>query len=167
MIFSSGWQSIFRRFARVAPATVTVVLAALLGIAPETAHADVAFRKKAPPAKTNAAQPSGGDTGAADSAASAEKTDPAKLQAQDPDDPTSLQAKEAAAAAAQAALVAKAAPPPGPPIYKRWKFWAVVGVAVVGAVALVWGGSVLAHRANGGDVMSCPATNIGCFGEGR
>ncbi|HVR61700.1 MAG TPA: hypothetical protein VMU50_07355, partial [Polyangia bacterium] len=120
------------------------------------------------PTKTDAAQPTGGDEITSGGAA-ADKKEPLKLQAQDPDDPGKMQAKEdaAAAAAAQAALVAKAAPPPGPPFYKRWKFWAVTGAVVVGVVALAWGGSAIAHAANGGDVKACPAMNIGCFGEGR
>jgi hypothetical protein len=132
------------------------------------ARADVAFRKKAPPAKTDAAQPTGGEVVPGSEAAAPASKEPPKLQAQDPDDPGKVAAKEEAAAAAQAALVAKPAPPPpGPPIYKQWKFWAVAGAAVVGAIALVWGGSALVHAANGGDVKSCPSTDVACFGEGR
>ena len=148
---------------------LAVLLGAVLGIAPESARADVAFSKKTPPTKSDAAQPTGGEVEGGGAAAASDKKEPLKLQAQDPDDPGKMEAKEAAAAAAaaQAALVAKAAQPTQPPFYKRWKVWAVAGAVVVGAVALVWGGSAIAHAANGGDVKSCPAMNIGCFGEGR
>ncbi len=168
MIFSRRRQSIyfFPRVTAVAPATLAVLLAAVLGIAPDAAHADVAFRKKAPPAKTEPAQPTGGEIVPGSEAAPASK-EPPKLQAQDPDDPGKVAAKEAAAAAAAAVVAKPVPPPPGPPIYKQWKFWAVAGVAVVGAIALVWGGSALGHAANGGDVKSCPPTDVACFGEGR
>ncbi|HEX3696844.1 MAG TPA: hypothetical protein VH374_15805 [Polyangia bacterium] len=156
MIFPGQWKSI------VAPVAVVVAVAVALGTSPGVARADVAFRKK-PAAKAEPAA-TGGEPGTdADTAPKG----PIKLQAQDPDDPGNAEAKAAAAAAA-AALVAKPVPPPpGPPIYKQWKFWAVAGAAVVGAVALVWGTSALVHAANGGDVKSCPNTDVGCFGEGR
>jgi hypothetical protein len=115
-------------------------------------RAELAFRKK-PAAQAPAPAPTGGELGTDGAGTPAAPKGPVKLQAQDPDAP----------------LVKPLPPPPpqGPPLYKQWKFWAVTGAIVVGAVALVWGGSALLHAANGGDVKSCPMNSAGCFGEGR
>jgi hypothetical protein len=54
------------------------------------------------------------------------------------------------------------------PFYEKWQFWAIAGAAVVGIIALVWGGQALAHQINGGDVRPCNMDFQGrCFGEGR
>jgi hypothetical protein len=157
MIFPKRWKSIAAILATAVAVTVT--------LSPGAAHADLAFRKKPADKGASAAHPSGGELGGTEADAAASKAPP-KLQAQDPDDPSAAEAK---AKAAQAALVAKAPPPPPPPepVYKHWKFWAVTGAVVVGAIALVWGGSALIHAANGGDPKSCNSADIGCFGEGR
>jgi hypothetical protein len=129
-------------------------------------RAELAFRKK-PAAQAPAPAPTGGDLGTDAAGAAAAPKGPVKLQAQDPDAPRDP--AEVKPATLDPALVKPLPPPPpqGPPLYKQWKFWAVTGAIVVGAVAVVWGGSALLHAANGGDVKSCPMNNAGCFGEGR
>ena len=87
-------------------------------------------------------------------------------QAEDSDKPKDsslLEKKPADAAVAQQAQA-----PIGPPFYEKWQFWAIVGGALVGVVALVWGGSALYHTINGGDVRPCnPTFQDRCFGEGQ
>lgn len=53
------------------------------------------------------------------------------------------------------------------PFYKTPKFWVVAGLALVGAVAVIWGGTQLMHEINGGDPKSCSPTAVACAGEGR
>jgi len=80
-----------------------------------------------------------------------------------PKDPSLLDKKPADAAVAQQQQA-----PIGPPFYEKWQFWAIAGAVVVGAVALIWGGSALYHTINGGDVRPCnPDFQMRCFGEGQ
>jgi len=88
---------------------------------------------------------------------------PLNLQAADPAmEPPKMDAPSA---------VPASAPPPAPdsdqPFYKTPRFWVFAGLALVGAVAVVWGGSQLIHEINGGDPKSCGAMSIACAGEGR
>jgi hypothetical protein len=79
-----------------------------------------------------------------------------------PKDPSLLDKKPADAVAQQQQA------PIGPPFYEKWQFWAIAGAVVVGAVALIWGGSALYHTLNGGDVRPCnPDFQMRCFGEGQ
>lgn len=89
---------------------------------------------------------------------------PEAPQAEDTDWPKdkSLLAKQPAdAAVAQKGQGGEAA------FYEKWQFWAITGGIVVGAVALVLGGSALYHSVNGGDVRPCNPMFIGCFGQGN
>ena len=80
-----------------------------------------------------------------------------------PKDPSLLDKKPADAAVAQQQQA-----PIGPPFYEKWQFWAIAGAVVVGAVALIWGGSALYHTIHGGDVRPCnPDFQMRCFGEGQ
>ena len=68
--------------------------------------------------------------------------------------------------------VPPSAPPPAPsdesgPFYKTPRFWVFAGLALVGAVAVIWGGSQLIHEINGGDPKACGAMSVACAGEGR
>ena len=85
-------------------------------------------------------------------------------QAEDTDRPKdkSLLAKQPADAA-----VAQKGQADQEPFYQKWQFWAITGGVIVGAVALVWGGSALYHSLNGGDVRPCNPMFIGCFGKGQ
>jgi hypothetical protein len=78
-----------------------------------------------------------------------------------PKDPSLLDKKPADAAVAKQKAVDTT------PMYEKWQFWAIVGVAIVGVGALIWGGSALYHQLNGGDVRPCNADFQGCFGEGH
>jgi hypothetical protein len=89
---------------------------------------------------------------------------PEAPQAEDTDRPKdkSLLAKQPAdAAVAQKGQAGQEA------FYQKWQFWAITGGVIVGAVALVWGGSALYHSLNGGDVRPCNPMFIGCFGQGQ
>jgi hypothetical protein len=154
----------------VAMAAALVVLATVVPAG--SAHADAAFRKKKAPATDSSgseAAPSGGEVGNAPEGGGAEAA-PAKTeyvpQAEDrdrPHDPSLLAPKPA-----DAALAKKAKKDEGPPIYQKWQFWAITGAIVVGVLGAVWGGTKLAHEANGGDIRAC-GTEFGgnCFGQGR
>jgi hypothetical protein len=89
---------------------------------------------------------------------------PEAQQAEDTDRPKdkSLLAKQPADAA-----VAQKGAGDQEAFYQKWQFWAITGGIVVGAVALIWGGSALYHSANGGDVRPCNPSFIGCFGQGN
>jgi hypothetical protein len=85
-------------------------------------------------------------------------------QVEDNDKPKDLLAKKPA----DAALQQKQQEAAGPPFYEKWQFWAIAGAALVGLVALIWGGQALSHQINGGDVRPCNMDFMGrCFGEGR
>jgi len=160
---------------------IGVVAAATL-LPAGAAHADVAFRKKKPAADStsNEVAPSGGEAPAATAAAqdseappsddeappAAPKADEFVPQAEDkdrPHDPSLLSQNQADLQAK-----AKAKKDAGPPIYQRWQFWAITGGVVIGLVAAIWGGSVLIHQANGGDIRPCGmAFADACFGQGR
>ena len=85
-------------------------------------------------------------------------------QAEDTDRPKdkSLLAKQPADAA-----VAQKGQADHEAFYQKWQFWAITGGVIVGAVALVWGGSALYHSLNGGDVRPCNPMFIGCYGQGQ
>jgi hypothetical protein len=89
---------------------------------------------------------------------------PEAPQAEDTDRPKdkSLLAKQPADAA-----VAQKGQADQEAFYQKWQFWAITGGVIVGAVALVWGGSALYHSLNGGDVRPCNPMFIGCFGQGQ
>lgn len=89
---------------------------------------------------------------------------PEAAQAEDTDRPKdkSLLAKQPADAA-----VAQKGQADQEAFYQKWQFWAITGGVIVGAVALVWGGSALYHSLNGGDVRPCNPMFIGCFGQGQ
>jgi hypothetical protein len=147
------------------------------------AHAEVKFRKKPPPAASESSglegQPSGGEPAtegepAAKPAEGAEGSGPAATQAEDKDFPEAQQQREKARADAALARQARNAQlakqkEEGVPFYQKWQFWAIAGGAVVGAVALIWGGSAIYHQANGGDIRACMPTMspAGCYGQGR
>ena len=85
-------------------------------------------------------------------------------QVEDNDKPKDLLEKKPADAAVQQKKQEIA----GPAFYEKWQFWAIAAAVVVGAVAVIWGGSALAHQINGGDVRPCNMMFNGrCFGEGR
>jgi hypothetical protein len=99
----------------------------------------------------------------ADLFAPAEGLRPLNLQVADPAvEPPKVDAPSA---------IPPSAPPATPdsdqPFYKTPRFWVFAGLALVGAVAVVWGGSQLIHEINGGDPKSCGAMSIACAGEGR
>jgi hypothetical protein len=156
-------------------AVVVVVMVA--GVA----HAEVAFRKKAPPADSAEAAPSGGEIGAdgteaAPAGAAAPATDSGShaSQADDKDFPEAQSQRDKARADAALQRQMKNAElskqkDQGTPFYQKWQFWAITGGVVVGAVLAVWGGSALLHQINGGDVRACDMSKFGtnCFGEGR
>lgn len=84
-------------------------------------------------------------------------------QAEDNDKPKDLLEKKPADAAVQQKKQIDTTP-----IYEKWQFWAIVAGAAVGLVAVIWGGTALAHQINGGDVRPCNMSfDMRCFGEGR
>jgi hypothetical protein len=144
------------------------------------AKAEVKFRKKPPAAAADSSglegQPSGGEPATEGEAAkpAAEGTGPTATQADDKDFPEAQSQKEKARADAALARQARNAQlaqkqEQGTPFYQKWQFWAIAGGAVVGAVALIWGGSAVYHQVNGGDIRGCMPTMspAGCYGEGR
>ena len=142
-----------------------------------SAHAEVVFRKKAPPADGAEASPSGGDSTEAAPAAEggeAAASGPSATQADDKDFPEAQAQRDKARADAALQRQMKNAElqkekERGTPFYQKWEFWAIAGGVVVGSVLLFIGGSALLHQANGGDVRACNTTMFGmnCFGEGR
>ena len=68
---------------------------------------------------------------------------------------------------ADAAVASKAQSDNEPAFYQRWQFWAITGGIVVGAVAAIWGGTVLYHSMRGGDVRPCNSTFLTCAGQGE
>ena len=150
---------------------VVVVAVMVAGVA----HAEVAFRKKAPPADGAEASPSGGEvaTDTETPPAEAAPSGPSASQAEDKDTPEAQEQREKARADAalqrqmRNAELAKQKEQ-GTPFYQKWQFWAITGGVVVGAVLAIWGGTALVHQINGGDVRACPMdATSGCFGEGR
>ena len=141
------------------------------------AHAEVVFRKKAPPADSSATEssPSGGEIGTEAAPAEAAPSGPSASQADDKDTPEAQEQRDKARADAALQRQMKNAElakekERGTPFYQKWQFWAITGGVVVGAVLAVWGGSALLHQINGGDVRACPMdamSGSGCFGEGR
>jgi hypothetical protein len=149
---------------------VVVVVVTVAGLA----HAEVAFRKKAPPADSAEASPSGGEVDTeAPPAGEAAPSGTSASQAEDKDTPEAQEQREKARADAalqrqmRNAELAKQKEQ-GTPFYQKWQFWAITGGVVVGAVLAIWGGTALVHQINGGDVRACPMdATSGCFGEGR
>lgn len=139
------------------------------------AHAEVQFRKKAPAATDS----SGLEGSASGGAAEGEEPKPVEplpsaQQADDKDFPEAQQQREKARADAALARQQRNAElakkkDEKTPLYKKWEFWAIVGGAVVGAVALGFGGAAIYHQMNGGDIRGCDAmaAPAGCYGEGR
>ncbi len=68
---------------------------------------------------------------------------------------------------ADAAVASKAQSDNEPAFYQRWQFWAITGGIVVGAVAAIWGGTVLYHSMRGGDVRPCNSSFLTCAGQGE
>jgi uncharacterized membrane protein len=157
-----------RGFASLSAVLVVVMVAG-------SAHADVVFRKKAPPAETAEPEPSGGDTSTeAAPAGEAASSGPSATQADDKDFPEAQAQRDQARADAALQRQMKNAElqkekERGTPFYQKWEFWAIAGGVVVGSVLLFIGGSALLHQANGGDVRACNTAMFGmnCFGEGR
>ena len=156
-------------------ASLSAVLVVVMVVG--SAHAEVVFRKKAPPAEGAEASPSGGDTsteaapaGEGDAAGSG----PSATQAADKDFPEAQAQRDQARADAALQRQMKNAElqkerERGTPFYQKWEFWAIAGGVVVGSVLLFIGGSALLHQAGGGDVRACNTAMFGmnCFGEGR
>ena len=140
------------------------------------AHADVSFRKKAPPSSdgtTDEAAPSGGEPGT-EAAPAAEAATPEAAQAEDKDTPEAQAERDKQRADAALARQArneqlKRDQERGTPFYQKWQFWAITGGVVVGAVLAIVAGSAVLHQINGGDVRMCNTMNdpAGCFGAGR
>jgi hypothetical protein len=160
-----------RGFASLSAVLVVVIVAG-------SAHAEVVFRKKAPPAEGAEASPSGGDsaTEGAPPAAEGEAASaaPSASQESDKDFPEAQAQRDKARADAALQRQMKNAElakqkDQGTPFYQKWEFWAIAGGVAVGAVLLFIGGSALLHQMNGGDVRACNAMSFGmnCFGEGR
>jgi hypothetical protein len=124
---------------RIALALLASVLVIVVGL-PSVARADIDDEQP----KTSAPEP----------AAQAEDTEKAKDK--------SLLAKGPADEA-----VAKKNQGGDEAFYQKWQFWAITGAVVVGAVALIWGGSELYHAVNGGDVRPCNPSFTACFGQGE
>lgn len=147
--------------------TTAAVLVVVLGV--DVAHADVAFRKKAPAATDDTGLEGTPSGGSSDGTAPAEgSTPPSSLQAEDKDTPEAQSEREKARADAALARqlknqeLAKAKEPT--PYYKTWPFWAITGLVVVGAVGIIWGTSAILSP----DIAACPRTSTsGCYGEGR
>jgi hypothetical protein len=158
---------------------VSLIAVLVVGLGLGDAHAEVKFRKKPPAATTDTGlegSPSGGEPaeGEAGEAKPAESSGPAASQVEDKDFPEAQAQKEKARADAALARQARNAQlaqkkEQGEPFYTKWQFWAIAGGAVVGAVALIWGGSAVYHQINGGDIRACdPSMSpAGCYGEGR
>jgi hypothetical protein len=158
-----------RGFASLSAVLVVVMLVG-------SAHAEVVFRKKAPPADSVEASPSGGDSTEAAPAGEGEaaSSGPSATQADDKDFPEAQAQRDKARADAALERQMKNAEEQkkreqGTPFYQKWEFWAIAGGVVVGSVLLFVGGSALLHQANGGDVRACNTMMFGmnCFGEGR
>jgi hypothetical protein len=159
---------------------VAVALVVVLGGG--NAHAEVQFRKKAPAPSSESSglegQPSGGEPAEGEAAAKPAEGEaapgPAATQAQDTDFPEAQQQREKARADAALARQARNAQlakkkEEGTPFYQKWQFWAITGGVLVGAAALIWGGSAVYHQMNGGDIRPCSTSMspVGCYGEGR
>jgi hypothetical protein len=143
-------------------------------------RAEVAFRKKKPPAPASTeASPSGGEPGTEaapagePAAAEAAPSSAPSTQADDKDFPEAQAQRDKARADAalerqmRNAELAKQREQ-GTPFYQKWEFWAITGGVVVGSILAIWGGSALLHQAGGGDVRACPmSATSGCFGQGR
>jgi hypothetical protein len=156
------------------------VLVVVWGVGVGDAHAEVKFRKKPPAASSDSSglegSPSGGEP-AAGEAAEAKPADSGGVpsaQADDKDFPEAQAQKEKARADAALARQARNAQlaqkkEQTTPFYQKWQFWAITGGAVIGAVALIWGGSAVYHQMNGGDIRACSPdmSPAGCYGEGR
>jgi hypothetical protein len=151
-----------------------VVVVLVAGVA----HADVSFRKKAPPASDSSsdqAAPSGGEPGADEATPAGDApTGPSAAQAEDKDSPEAQAQRDQQRADAALARQARNAQlekerERGTPFYQKWQFWAITGGVVVGAVLAIWGGSAVWHQMQGGDVRGCSTMNdpAGCFGAGR
>jgi hypothetical protein len=159
-----------RGFVSLSAALVVVMVAGV-------AHADVSFRKKAPPATDSSAAeatPSGGEPGTDEAPAEAAPSGPSASQAEDKDTPEAQAERDKARADAALARQARNAElardrERGTPFYQKWQFWAIAGGVVVGAVLAIWGGSAVVHQINGGDVRGCDMTQDlgGCYGAGR
>jgi hypothetical protein len=155
--------------------SAVLVVAMVVG----TAHAEVVFRKKAPPAEPAEPSPSGGDATEAAPAGQAADTEgassgPAATQADDKDFPEAQAQRDKARADAALQRQMKNAElqkqrDEGTPFYQKWEFWAIAGGIVAGSVLLFIGGSAVLHQANGGDVRACNTMMFGmnCFGQGR
>jgi hypothetical protein len=158
---------------------VAVGVVVVLGVG--DAHAEVKFRKKPPAASSDSSglegQPSGGEPAEGEAAKPAEGEAapvPSATQAQDTDFPEAQQQREKARADAALARQARNAQlakkkEEGTPFYQKWQFWAITGGVLVGAAALIWGGSAVYHQMNGGDIRPCSSSMspVGCYGEGR
>ena len=162
-----------RGFASLSAALVVVMVVG-------SAHAEVVFRKKAPPADGAEASPSGGEAGAEASPASATEggeaasSAPGAAQAEDKDFPEAQAQRDKARADAALQRQMKNAElakqrEQGTPWYKEQSTWWIAGGVVVGAVLLFIGGSAILHQMNGGDVRACNMMAFGnnCFGQGR
>jgi hypothetical protein len=141
------------------------------------AHAEVQLRKKAPAGTDSTGlegSPSGGEPGADGAEGKPVEPLPSAPQAEDKDFPEAQAQREKARADAALARQQRNAElakkkDAGDPLYKKWEFWAIVGGAVVAAVALGFGGAAIYHQMNGGDIRGCDpmAAPAGCYGEGR
>jgi hypothetical protein len=148
--------------------TTAAVLVVVLGV--DVAHADVAFRKKAPAATDDTGLEGTPSGGSSDGTAPTEGSPTSSsLQAEDKDFPEAQAQREKARADAALARqlknqeLAKAKEPT--PIYKTWPFWAVTALVVVGGAAIIWGTSAILSP----DIKACDpmVSTSGCFGEGR
>jgi hypothetical protein len=137
---------------------------------------EAVFRKKAPPADSAEAAPSGGEVGteAAPAGEPGAESGSHGPQAEDKDFPEAQAQRDKARADAALQRQMKNAElakqkEQGEPFYNKWQFWAITGGVVVGAVLAIWGGSAIIHQINGGDVRACDMSRFGmnCFGEGR
>jgi uncharacterized membrane protein len=159
-------------------ASLSAVLVVVMVVG--SAHAEVVFRKKAPPADNAEAAPSGGEVEGSTEAAPAktgaegEAPGPSATQADDKDFPEAQAQRDKARADAALQRQMKNAElakerERGTPWYKESSTWWIAGGVVVGAVLLFIGGSAILHQMNGGDVRGCNMTMFGmnCFGEGR
>jgi hypothetical protein len=135
----------FRKWALRAGIVVALVVSLPLVGLRGVAHADLGDE---PSSKSSSSSSSSGDMN----------------QVEDNDKPKDLLEKKPA----DVALQQKKQEVGGPPFYEKWQFWAIAGAALVGLVALIWGGQALSHQINGGDVRPCNMDFMGrCFGEGR
>jgi hypothetical protein len=161
-----------RGFASLSAALVVVMVVG-------SAHAEVAFRKKAPPPASAEPEPSGGEPGTESAPAAATEGEaasptPSAAQADDKDFPEAQAQRDKARADAALQRQMKNAElakqrEEGEPFYKTWQFWTIAGGVVVGSILLFVGGSAILHQMNGGDVRACNTMAFGnnCFGQGR